>query len=70
MATPPISVFFFFLQFCDVAKTSNYPQEDLTKFGYILDMKIKQIRTLSNFDYLLESVVEIWRIKIDFFKIW
>jgi len=34
-------LFFGFCQFCDVAKLMIFRQQDLAKFGYRLDMKVK-----------------------------
>ncbi len=32
-----------FVQFCDVIKVASNPQEDLAKFGYEWNMKVKNI---------------------------
>jgi len=40
----------------------NRPQENLAKFDYKTNMKVKKkLRTLLYFDYLLEPVAEIWQ---------
>jgi hypothetical protein len=42
-------------------KLADHPYEDLAKFGYKLDMKVKRTKTPSNiFGYILESTVKIW----------
>jgi hypothetical protein len=50
--------FFFPLQFSYVG---NHPQEDLIKFGYWLDMKIKKFKSPLLFGYMLETVVKVWQ---------
>jgi hypothetical protein len=53
-----------FFQFCYIAKLErDHLQVDLAKFGYRPDMNVKQIQdSFLHLDYLLETVVEIWRL--------
>jgi hypothetical protein len=47
-----IILFFFLILLCD--KTGDHPQEDLAKFGYIPDMKVKMFSNpFYIFGYLL-----------------
>jgi hypothetical protein len=39
------------------SQTGSHPQEDLAKFGYRPDVKVKKIKNLS-------YVVELWQFKI------
>jgi len=71
--------FFFFLQkkfylifivggqFLDIAKTGDDPQEDLARFGYKLNMKVKFLNATSIFlAHPLEPCVKIRRVFIKF----
>jgi hypothetical protein len=60
---------FFYFRFCDVANLANHSQEDLTKFGYKLDMKAQKEKFFNVLAYLLEPIVEIWRFFFLKFKI-
>jgi len=43
-----MSSFFFFLgvQFCNIAKNGDHPQEDLARFGYKLHMKVNFFKNI------------------------
>jgi hypothetical protein len=55
-----VCLFFLFFPILQCNQTCNHPQEDLAGFGYRRDMKVKILRILLYFGYLLEPVVEIW----------
>jgi hypothetical protein len=71
-------VFFFFSskkilffivggQFLDIAKSGDDPQEDLARFGYKLNMKVKFLNATSIFlAHPLEPCVKIRRVFIKF----
>jgi hypothetical protein len=54
-------------QFLDIAKTGDDPQEDLARFGYKLNMKVKFLNATSIFlAHPLEPCVKIRRVFIKF----
>jgi len=55
----PIALGVFLDNFFIVAKSGNYPQEDLAKFGYKLNIKVNSLKPLSIFfPALFEPCVE------------
>jgi len=53
--------FFSFFQFCDVAEVPH-PEDDLARFGHILDVKVeKKLETFYILGYLLKLLMKIWR---------
>jgi hypothetical protein len=63
------------VEFCDVAKMAIGPDEDLAKFGYMLNKKIQILHILLKFWLTISSIhrnlriffpilVELWLLKI------
>jgi hypothetical protein len=49
------------------SQSGHYPENNLAKFGYILDMKVeKNSKSLYILGYLLELIIKIWRFGIFF----
>jgi len=51
-----------------ICQSGNHPENNLGKFGYILDIKVGQKpKSFYILGYLLELVIKIWRIWAIFF---
>jgi hypothetical protein len=51
-----------------IRQIGNHPENNLGKFGYILDIKVGQKpKSFYSLGYLLELVIKIWRIWAIFF---
>jgi len=58
-----------FLRILWCSQSGDHPENNLAKFGYILDMKIGKRKTESFYilSYLLELIIKIWGFGIVFF---
>jgi hypothetical protein len=43
------------------SQSGDHPENNLAKFGYILDIKLEKIKSFYILGYLLELIVKIWR---------
>jgi hypothetical protein len=52
------------------SQSGHHPENNLAKFGYILDMKLGKKKILSIFlGYLLELIIKVWRFGFSFFPL-
>jgi len=48
-----------------ISQSGNHPENNLAKFGYIIDMKVeKNIGSFYILGYLLEVIVRLWQFQI------
>jgi hypothetical protein len=51
----------FLLRILLCSQSGDHPENNLAKFGYILDIKLEKIKSFSILRYLLELFIKIWR---------